>query len=53
MQRSISGEVWFMATNGQDGNPEAWQALYSAALQELNVDKLPQTNSGRTERNCG
>ncbi len=38
----LSGEVWFMATNRQDGNPEAWQALYSAALQELNVDKLPR-----------
>jgi hypothetical protein len=31
-----------MATDGQDGNPEPWQALYSAALQELNVDKLPE-----------
>jgi len=31
-----------MATDGQDGNPEPWQALYSAALQELSVDDLPK-----------
>jgi hypothetical protein len=30
-----------MATDGQDGNPEPWQALYTAALQELSVDELP------------
>ena len=31
-----------MATNGQDGNPEPWQALYTAVLQELSVDELPE-----------
>ncbi len=31
-----------MATDGQDGNPKPWQALYSAALQELSVDELPE-----------
>ena len=31
-----------MATDGQDGTPEPWQALYSAALQELSVDELPK-----------
>ena len=31
-----------MATDGQDGNPEPWQALYRAALQELSVEKLPR-----------
>ena len=33
-----------MATDGhgQDGNSERWQVLYSAALQELSIDKLPR-----------
>jgi len=31
-----------MAIDGQDGNPEPWQALYCAALQELSVEKLPR-----------
>jgi hypothetical protein len=33
-----------MATNGhgQDGNSERCQVLYSAALQELSIDKLPR-----------
>ena len=30
-----------MATDGQDGNPQPWQVLYSAALQEPSIDKLP------------
>ena len=33
-----------MATdgNGQDRNVEHWQVLYSAALQEVSIDKLPR-----------
>lgn len=31
-----------MATDGQDGNSERWQVLYTAALQELSIDKLPR-----------
>jgi len=31
-----------MATDGQDGTPKPWQALYSAALQELSVEELPE-----------
>jgi hypothetical protein len=33
-----------MATDGHghDGNPEHWQVLYTAALQELSIDKLPR-----------
>jgi hypothetical protein len=33
-----------MATDGhgQDGNSEWWRVLYSAALQELSIDKLPR-----------
>jgi hypothetical protein len=33
-----------MATDGhdQDGNPEHWQVLYSAALQEVSIDRLPR-----------
>ena len=33
-----------MATDGhhQDGNPEHWRVLYSAALQEVSIDRLPR-----------
>ena len=31
-----------MATNGQNGNPEHWRALYIAALHEASSDELPQ-----------
>ncbi|OLD18020.1 MAG: hypothetical protein AUI85_05745 [Acidobacteriales bacterium 13_1_40CM_3_55_5] len=33
-----------MATDGhgQDGNPEHWQVLYTAALHEVSIDKLPR-----------
>ena len=33
-----------MATDGHghDGNPEHWQVLYTAALQELSIEKLPR-----------
>ena len=33
-----------MATDGhdQDGNPEHWQVLYGAALQEVSIDRLPR-----------
>jgi hypothetical protein len=33
-----------MATDGhgQDRNVEHWQVLYSAALQEVSIDKLPR-----------
>ena len=31
-----------MATNGQNGNPEHWRALYIAALHEASRDELPQ-----------
>ena len=31
-----------MATDGQDGNPQPWHVLYSAALQELSADNLPR-----------
>jgi len=31
-----------MATNGQNGDPEHWRALYRAALHEASSDKLPQ-----------
>ena len=31
-----------MATNGQNGNPEHWRALYRAASHEASSDKLPQ-----------
>jgi hypothetical protein len=33
-----------MATDGHghDGNPEHWQVLFSAALQEVRIDKLPR-----------
>jgi hypothetical protein len=31
-----------MATDGEHGNPQPWQVLYSAALQELSADNLPR-----------
>ena len=31
-----------MATDGHDGNPEHWQVLYTAALHEVSIDKLPR-----------
>ena len=35
-------KVVSMATDGHDGKPEHWQILYTAALQELSIDKLPR-----------
>jgi len=31
-----------MRTDAQDGSPEHWRNLYSAALLELSSDQLPQ-----------
>jgi hypothetical protein len=31
-----------MATDGQDRSLQPWQVLYSAALQEPSIDKLPR-----------